>query len=115
MGRLSLEPKPPPRPANYGTPKKLKLKSPSLKKRTTSPMTMHCSTPKSPSDLYSVSISAVHRDILQEYDMIDPESYVLQNRTKSNPFVTFVDCHHPERNGEMYGVDVTLVHGIKFN
>eukprot|EP00957_Ditylum_brightwellii_P004870 370928-Ditylum_brightwellii.AAC.1 len=76
---------------------------------------MSCSTPKSPGDLYSVASSSVHRDIPQEYDVIDPESFVIQNGTKSDPFVTFVDCHHPERNSGMYGVDITLVHGIEFN
>eukprot|EP00957_Ditylum_brightwellii_P203446 15334643-Ditylum_brightwellii.AAC.1 len=68
MGKLSLNSKPPPRPAYYGTPRKLKLKSPPFKKKTTSPMIMPHSTSKSPSDLNSVASSSVHRDILQEYD-----------------------------------------------
>eukprot|EP00957_Ditylum_brightwellii_P150084 11429850-Ditylum_brightwellii.AAC.1 len=82
MGRLSLKPKLLPGFANYGTPRKLKLKSHSLKIKTTSPMIVPCSTLKSPSDLYSVASSAVHRDILQEYDMIDPKSFIFQNGTK---------------------------------
>eukprot|EP00957_Ditylum_brightwellii_P187138 14253309-Ditylum_brightwellii.AAC.1 len=114
-GKLYLNPKPPPWPANYGTPRKTQVKVPFIQGKTTSPMTMPCSTSKSPGDLYSVASSSVHRDILQEYDVIDSESFVLQNRTKFNPFVTFVDCHHPERNGGMYWIDITLVHGIDFN
>eukprot|EP00957_Ditylum_brightwellii_P028417 2145728-Ditylum_brightwellii.AAC.1 len=60
------------------------------------------------------SINICH-DVLQDYGIDDPECFILQNGTKANPFVTFVDSTYPERNGEMCGCDITLVHCIEYN
>eukprot|EP00957_Ditylum_brightwellii_P171357 13044466-Ditylum_brightwellii.AAC.1 len=40
---------------------------------------------------------------------------VEPNGTKENPYVAVVDAICPERNGEMYGCDITFVQEIEFN
>eukprot|EP00957_Ditylum_brightwellii_P131720 10046110-Ditylum_brightwellii.AAC.1 len=115
MERFSLKPKPPSRTTNHGTSRKLKLKSPLYKKRISSLMIMPSSTLKSPGDFYSVASSAANMDILQENGVIDPDAFTLQNGTKSNPIITFVDGLHLEKNSGLYGVDIIFVHGIEFN
>eukprot|EP00957_Ditylum_brightwellii_P152097 11580444-Ditylum_brightwellii.AAC.1 len=50
----------------------------------------------------------------REYGIVNPEAFILQNGTKTNPFVTFVNTQHLERNDGMYGCDMTYIQGIEF-
>eukprot|EP00957_Ditylum_brightwellii_P190605 14509803-Ditylum_brightwellii.AAC.1 len=45
----------------------------------------------------------------KEYGIVNPEAFILQNGTKTNLFVTFVNTQHPERNGGMYECNITYV------
>eukprot|EP00957_Ditylum_brightwellii_P036852 2790542-Ditylum_brightwellii.AAC.1 len=94
---------------HHATPKKNFYKSPPYKKMFESP------PPVPISDFSSVASSISRCDILQDYGVSNPESFILQDGTKSNPIVTFVNSVFPERNGGMCGCGITLVQGIEYN
>eukprot|EP00957_Ditylum_brightwellii_P134568 10259425-Ditylum_brightwellii.AAC.1 len=47
------------------------------------------------------------------YGIVDSEPLVFQCRTKSNPYLTFVNTDYPEENGGMFGLEVSYVSDIK--
>eukprot|EP00957_Ditylum_brightwellii_P118036 9002145-Ditylum_brightwellii.AAC.1 len=59
--------------------------------------TLH-STSQSNNDFQSMGNNCGTHDFLQEYGIIDPESFVLQNGTQENSYVTLINAIHPERN-----------------
>eukprot|EP00957_Ditylum_brightwellii_P028547 2156680-Ditylum_brightwellii.AAC.1 len=68
----------------------------------TSPVPMFHLSSQSNSDFQSIESNGGTHDFLQEYGIVNPESFVLQNGTKENPYVTLVDAIHPDRNGGMH-------------
>eukprot|EP00957_Ditylum_brightwellii_P023838 1798521-Ditylum_brightwellii.AAC.1 len=97
------------------TPQKHCLKSPPYKKMFAPPVPTLYSSSQPNSDFQSIGSNGGTHDFLQEYVIINSESFVLQIGTKENPYVTLVDAIHPERNGGMYGYDITFVQDIEFN
>ena len=59
--------------------------------------------------------SSYFNDFTTSYGIIDHEALILQDGTKENPYITFVDSRFPERNGGMFGYEVTFVSDIQFN
>eukprot|EP00957_Ditylum_brightwellii_P182048 13869265-Ditylum_brightwellii.AAC.1 len=76
-------------------PKKNLFKSPPYKKMFGSPL------PAPISDFHSVASGISSHNILQDYGVSNRKSFILQDGTKSNPNVTFVNSEFPERNGGM--------------
>eukprot|EP00957_Ditylum_brightwellii_P028397 2144222-Ditylum_brightwellii.AAC.1 len=50
-----------------------------------------------------------HQCFLEEYGIVDCEPYIVQNGSKFNLFITFVDIKHAEKIGGMHGCDITFV------
>eukprot|EP00957_Ditylum_brightwellii_P007860 594981-Ditylum_brightwellii.AAC.1 len=109
---MSLKTKAHPRHKSFITPQKHHMKSPANKK---------IASPLPSSDFHSVSSDGLGHgdfhsgssvslfpDFIQDYGIDDPKSFILWNGTKAHPFTTFVDSSCPEKNGGMYGCDITM-------
>ena len=48
------------------------------------------------------------------YGISEHQTLFVQNGTKSNPYITFVDTNFPERNGGMFGFEVSFVNDIQY-
>eukprot|EP00957_Ditylum_brightwellii_P107074 8169744-Ditylum_brightwellii.AAC.1 len=97
------------------TPKIHYLKSPPYKKMFASPIPRLNSSSQYNSDFQSIGSNGGTHDFLQEYGIVNLEYFVLQNGTKENLHVTLVNAIYPERNGGMYGCDITFMQDIEFN
>eukprot|EP00957_Ditylum_brightwellii_P022426 1692210-Ditylum_brightwellii.AAC.1 len=56
------------------------------------PVPMLHSSSQSNSDFQNIGSNGGIHDFLQEYGIIVPEYFVLQNGTKEKPYVTLVNC-----------------------
>eukprot|EP00957_Ditylum_brightwellii_P160367 12208269-Ditylum_brightwellii.AAC.1 len=55
---------------------------------------------------YPLSQTSInYKNIFEIYGIVDPQPLVFQDRTKHNPYHTFVDTGCPERNGGMFELE----------
>eukprot|EP00957_Ditylum_brightwellii_P120954 9225063-Ditylum_brightwellii.AAC.1 len=108
---MSLNVKPSPRTPHYTIPCASSRKKKKNRQFFASPLP--ASVAGSISDVNTERQTAVWD--FSQYGVYDPEQYILQNSSKSDPFITFVDDQYPERNGGLHGYDVTHVQDIDHN
>ena len=114
MAKLSINSRPPSH-FIFQTPPRIKYSSSKTKKNRKKIIT---SPPGSVlsyfGDINSVT-SASNQQFLEEYGIADIDPYIIQNGSRSHPFITFVNKKSSEKNGGMHGHDITFVQGIDHN
>lgn len=111
MEKVSLKTKPSPRRTfTHFSPTKIPVKTRQI------PPTPPRSCTTSSVGYPSTQASSIYlNDFTAYYGIVDHEALILQDGTKENPYITFVDSRFPERNGGMFGYEVTFVSDIQFN
>eukprot|EP00957_Ditylum_brightwellii_P069914 5309327-Ditylum_brightwellii.AAC.1 len=107
MAQMSLQTKPSPKPARRSVPPTPPHSTPKRhgrKKTFYSPQAYSISV--STGDINSLTPNGM-TDFIVKYGIIDPEVFLTQDGTKSNPYITFVDKDYPECNGCFHGCDIT--------
>eukprot|EP00957_Ditylum_brightwellii_P148528 11309589-Ditylum_brightwellii.AAC.1 len=95
------------------TPTKTPTRTP-IKKKYSIPPTPPCSI-SGLVDYPPSRTSINYKGIFEMYGIVDHEPLVFQDGAKSNPYLTYVDTGYPERNGGMFGLEISYVSDIKHN